>query len=806
MPVIVLLLIQAANSMLRIFTRILLASFMLVVGWVQAQRRPEQCATMEMDSLLRLRHPEEGSLSEFERDLQRKMVQIKAKMAANRGTAEVITIPIIVHIVHNGEAIGTGRNISQAQVRSQIETLNEDFRRKVNTNGFNNDPRGADIEIEFCLAQLNPQGQRMAEPGIERINGNRADWTRNDIEGSLKPTTSWDPNKYYNIWVLDFGGQDGNLLGYAQFPSNSNLSGIPSGGGAASTDGVVVNFANFGNAQKGSFPILAAPNNLGRTLTHETGHWLGLRHIWGDASCGDDFCDDTPPQASESRGCQKGRVSCGSTNMVENYMDYSDDGCFNIFTRDQKTRMRAVMEISPRRAILLTSNVCGQVVVSRPVPEFQAENRFVLLGGQVKFTDLSSSFPTAWQWEFEGGDPATSTLQNPTVTYKSPGKFKVSLIVSNSVGASAPLVKTEYIEVINAGLCTSITNFVGTGTVIKQAPGTGYVAGQNSRRTKAVAELFENVLGYTNLRGASLKFGVAKAARGSATESVVRVKVWNARGFQGGPGSELTVKEIPLRRIIEDVTNNRATSVVFDQNIDLSRQNNLAFLIGVEFDYVAGDTVALVTTKNGESLNATSWEQDVNGSWDRYIVRTGLNVAHAITAQVGMKPSVQIQASAQFIDPGQAVTLQGRGAGIINWSPPEGLSSTLGPQVVARPTRTITYSLKGTGSDVCVDSASVTLYVRNTQVLSNEKLPEKDFTLTPNPTNGLVEVSFTNALRGKVNVRLRSITGAEIWKGDFEKESDVFKHTLNMQGYPAGSYFIDIQLGEFADRRRLVKF
>jgi hypothetical protein len=268
----------------------------------------------------------------------------------------------------------------------------------------------------------------------------------------------------------------------------------------------------------------------------------------------------------------------------------------------------------------------------------------------------------------------------------------------------------------------------------------------------------------------------------------------------------LTTKEIPLRRILEDVKNNRATPVVFDQNIDLSRQNNLSFLIGVEFDYVAGDTVALITTKNGESLNATSWERNSSGNWDRYIVRTGLNVAHAITAQVGMKPSVQVQASAQFINPGEAVTLQARGAGVINWSPAEALSSSLGPQVTARPTRTLTYLVKGTGTDVCLDSASVTIYVRNVQITSTGTLPEKEFTLSPNPTNDVVELSFTNALRGKVTVRLRSITGAEVWRGEFEKNNDLFSQSLSVRSYPTGSYFVDIQLGEFTDRKRLVKF
>lgn len=771
----------------------------------QAQRKAEQCATMEMDSLLRLRFPEEGSLDQFERDLQRKMVEIKARMASSRGMAEVITIPVVVHVVHNGEGIGSGRNISQAQVQAQLETLNEDFRRKPGTNGFNNDPRGADIEIEFCLAQLNPQGARMAEPGIDRVNGGRANWTRNDIENLLKPQSSWDPNKYFNIWVVDFAAQDDLLLGYAQFPSNSSLPGLPSNGGAASTDGVVINYVNFGNTQKGNFPVMRAPYNLGRTLSHEVGHWLGLRHIWGDSNCGDDFCGDTPTQASESRGCQKGRMSCGSTNMVENYMDYSDDACMNIFTANQKARMRAVMEISPRRGSLLTANVCGQTVVGRPAANFEAENRTVLLGGQVRFTDLSTNFPTSWSWEFEGGDPSTSTDQNPVVTYNTAGKFRVTLTASNAAGSSSALTKTQYIEVVNAGLCTTVTNFTGTGTVLRPTTGTGYISGQNTRRIRAVAEQFANPLGYINLRGALLKFGVARAARGRDTEAVVKVKVWNARGFQGGPGQELTVKEIPLRRIIEDVAANRTTDVVFDQNIDLRSQNNLAFHIGVEFDYVAGDTIALSTTRNGEALNATSWEQSTTGEWDRFIVRTGLNIAHAITAQVGMKQSVQIQASAQFIDPGQAVTLRSRGASVYSWTPSEGLSSNAGPQVTALPTRTITYRVRGTG-DVCTDSASATIYVRNIQILGTQpSLTENDLTVSPNPTAESVEVGFVNSLRGKVTVRLVNISGVEVGRYDFQKTTDTFRQSLPVKHLPTGSYFLDLQMQQYNARKRLVK-
>ena len=134
---------------------------------------PEQCATMQMDSLLRAKFPQLGSLNDFEQVLQKRIATLKELAKTGRLAAPVVTIPIIVHVVHNGEAVGTGRNISQAQVQSQLVTLNEDFRRRPNTRGFNDSPVGADIEIEFCLAAVDQQGRAMAEPGIDRYNGGR---------------------------------------------------------------------------------------------------------------------------------------------------------------------------------------------------------------------------------------------------------------------------------------------------------------------------------------------------------------------------------------------------------------------------------------------------------------------------------------------------------------------------------------------------------------------------------------------------------------------------------------------------------
>ncbi len=264
----------------------------------------------------------------------------------------VITIPVVFHIVHDGDAVGSGENISDALVLAQLQQLNNDFR-KQNSDANLVPPlfQGvhADTEIQFCLAQRTPSGA--ATTGINRINGGQASWTRNQIESNLKPSTIWNRNQYLNVWSVRFGGGDAGLLGYAQFP-----------GGSASTDGVVVVFSSIGSVAN---PNPAGGNYArGRTLTHEVGHWLNLRHIWGDATCGNDFVSDTPVHQTSNGGCpafpKTNNCSGGPwTEMTMNYMDYTYDACMYMFTAGQATRMRAVLVSGGARANLASSPGCS---------------------------------------------------------------------------------------------------------------------------------------------------------------------------------------------------------------------------------------------------------------------------------------------------------------------------------------------------------------------------------------------------------------------------------------------------------------
>jgi len=278
------------------------------------------------------------------------------------GTAVSYTLPYVVHVIHDGEAVGSGSNISFAQAQSQLDVLNEDYR-NINADGalvpapFQ--PARADAHLHFVPATQDPNGNFMPEAGIDRVNRAAKGFAPPPyastayINATIKPGTYWDPTKYLNIWVMNLGG---NLLGYAQFPDNTaGLDGLNPLGGAAATDGVVVLYLAYGRVGN-----LAPPYNKGRTLTHELGHWLGLRHTWGDASCGDDFCADVPTQQGPNFGCPAfPRRTCGNTasgDQFMNYLDYTDDACMFMFSADQVSRMQAVLAAgTPLRSELATS-------------------------------------------------------------------------------------------------------------------------------------------------------------------------------------------------------------------------------------------------------------------------------------------------------------------------------------------------------------------------------------------------------------------------------------------------------------------
>lgn len=242
---------------------------------------------------------------------------------SGRIESSVITIPVVVHIVYNNST----ENISLAQIQSQIDVLNQDFR--ATNSDISQVPslfasRVADFEIEFVLDQV-----------VRKATSVTAFSTNDDMKFDARGgSNAIDPSTKLNMWVCDISG---GILGYAQFP-----------GGALATDGVVMDYQYFGTVGTAT-----APFNGGRTATHEVGHWLNLRHIWGDGNCSqDDFVSDTPTAGNPNYGCPSfGTNSCsgGDPDMFMNYMDYVDDACMHMFTTGQKARARALFEAGGAR-------------------------------------------------------------------------------------------------------------------------------------------------------------------------------------------------------------------------------------------------------------------------------------------------------------------------------------------------------------------------------------------------------------------------------------------------------------------------
>ena len=433
-----------------------------------------RCATVEYNEALRQKYPEIGTPEQFESWMAEKIVALRAQRLTNpSGTTEIITIPVVIHIIHNGEAIGLAPNINDAQAISQITVMNEDYRKMIGSRGYNEHADGADVEIEFCLAQKDPEGN--PTNGIDRQNLGQDSWSTSGINATVKPQTIWDPTKYLNMWTVNFS--DSTLLGYAQFPNNSGLDGIDAYNGGADTDGVVSNYNAFGSMDhdtNGDF-IMNPTYQYGRTMTHEVGHWLGLRHTWGDVwssgpppdpddeSCNvDDFCVDTPNSGRPQFGCPTGADTCPDegVDMIENYMDYTDDPCMNIFTQDQKDRILIVMQNSPRRVELLTSDVCSGFSLGLNVDptgvcapnnavvsfEYSAQGGFSEIvsfsatgnpsGTSVSFSPTSASTSTTVVMTISG--VTTAMVGNSTITISGIGGG-----ITNSVDATLSVFTTS---------------------------------------------------------------------------------------------------------------------------------------------------------------------------------------------------------------------------------------------------------------------------------------------------------------------------------------------------------------------------
>lgn len=394
-----------------------LISILCIFSCLQLQAQ-ERCGTVQyMEKLIEEKNLKQ-STRQFEEWLQRRISQQRNNKGVKAGPYK---IPVVVHLIYTNQANGTfgsgNEAISDARVLSQIEVLNEDFRR-LNADASSTPaeflPVAGSLDIEFVLAKQTPEG--LPTTGIIRKYGGKSSWAPFDED--LNAMSYWPSEDYLNIWVTNIGG---DFLGYAQFPV-SDLPGLENyQDGLAPTDGVVIDYTVFGVGSSDQ------QYNLGRTTTHEVGHFLGLRHIWGDTdNCsGTDYVADTPNQEDETYGTPNHpQPECGGNKMFQNYMDYTDDILMNLFTDEQVDRMTAILEATgfPRRNSLLSSHglddpVCGTtppvdlaiLSIQQPGPVTCNDSPELI----VSVKNLSCPIITSIKFEFgtTGG-----TVQSSTVT------------------------------------------------------------------------------------------------------------------------------------------------------------------------------------------------------------------------------------------------------------------------------------------------------------------------------------------------------------------------------------------------------
>lgn len=474
-------------------------------------------------------------------------------------------IPVVVHVLYDTPA----GNISEAQIQSALDVLNNDFNRlnadassTRNTTNAPFAPEAGSMDIQFKLAKLDPNGN--CTNGI--IRKQVASNITNEVDQSSEPhkftanggSSAWPRNEYFNIWLVNSIGVPsggGIILGYAQFPA--------AWGGSANTYGLTMRHDYTGT--------IGTSSSDGRTLTHEVGHCLGLFHTF-QGGCGNtgpcnnqgDYCCDTPPQADADYGCPQTLNTCAQIasgdpyginvyDQIENYMSYNS--CTNMFSQDQVNMMEANFTslswmsnlASPANAI--ATGVDLPAILCQA--DFTSTKTTICAGEQVTFTDASYSAANDWEWTFTGGIPNISSSQNPTITYNTPGTYAVTLTASDGSNDDTE-TKTAYITVLPDAVSIPLLEgfesystlngvdeweIINTGgNAFELAASTGLNSSKSARLMnfgQAAGGFDELVSSPVDLSGASqitLSYRYAHKRRNTSDADVLRVYVTNNCG------------------------------------------------------------------------------------------------------------------------------------------------------------------------------------------------------------------------------------------------------------------------------------
>jgi PKD repeat protein len=523
----------------------------------------------------------------------------------NLKSGSVIVVPVVFHIIHTyGQ-----ENISRAQVMDALRVINNDFRKlNADTSVIHASFKGiaADSEIEFRIAQLDPNGN--CTDGITRTV---SEFTHSAGE-NVKTLVRWDRKKYLNVWVVKTIASGAG--GYAFLPS----------GASETNDGIVIRNAQFGSIGTSSY-------GTSRSLTHEIGHYLNLKHTWGgtnnpglSSNCTDDDEVSDTPNTIGNTSCNINNSTCSSLDNVQNYMEYAF--CERMFTQGQKTRMRAALNSGQayRNQLWTGANHAAtgtSTGYSAPpcVPQADFSSNYTMLctGGTVNFNDLSwKALPTTWSWSFPGGSPSVSADQNPVVQYNTPGIYPVTLTVGTSSGSNT-LTKNSlvivrptwaYYNIPYSESFENMTTFPNSDYIVINDGGNAWdrttVAGATGTASLRLVNFSGNVQGKTDVfitpsfdlslvSNTNLTFKLAHAVRSASGTDQLKVyassscgSFWSMRYTQSG--TNLSTAGLLSTNFVP-TTNQWRTETVNLSSTSFSGQPNV--MLKFEYTYDNGNNI-----------------------------------------------------------------------------------------------------------------------------------------------------------------------------------------------------------------------
>jgi hypothetical protein len=623
----------------------------------------------------------------------------KSKQNKSAGKSQIVnhTIPVIVHVIYFNETVPTFPNIDSNQIKSQIAALNADFAGQgLNVNQvpsyFAN--KVANTGIQFCLAAKDQQDQPLIEKGIHRVGASANSWLspstptldlQNYFNTVIIPATIWDPTKYLNIWISD-RPPSYTVNGWATYPPAPGITGVFGGPvGSISNDGIWIWTKAFGTVG-----TLQGPFDKGRNLTHEVGHWLGLRHTWGDGNCLSDYANDTPWSKQAHYGCQTSTPPdlCGVSQapfgeMTMNFMDRSDDACMYMFTPDQAFRMQTVLSQSPLRYLLGTHNKC----IAQPLPPTtsSAVAAFVTNTAaclNVPFTPINNSsgypYPTfVWSASPAGQFFPNSTVANPAITLGNPGTYTITLVATNSLSSSS----ASMLVTVGSGTCPTVSFCLDSLKMIKsvdtltsyKAPAssilncnsgwTGYMAGTNCYKDKEFAQYFPPS-SYTSVPQPQVNSVIVlfDSVGTSSPNNAAQVKCKIYGGTVGqGPGSVIDTKSDSIFKITSSTrtlnvsylgkanyppkTNTKIIPFKFDFATPVIVNAGSGFFVGIEPPTTSTlDSVNIFhNTKFNSSTDSSAWFLQITNNWRTYKYNRNSKIQLAIIPQITCSPIVGIK-------------------------------------------------------------------------------------------------------------------------------------------------------------------